>query len=132
MPLKKNPPSRKVLERAQERWLATRRTVANIRAMSVAGTLTARNLVGLIDNLRGDRDFFDRVAAVPGIDVAAREHWGDPAHDILADLAALRTEITGTVDFLLAQTYRVDQVFTPQQTASLRTQLDALLTTIEA
>jgi hypothetical protein len=132
--------------------------VVNVRAIQMkqqaqgardtmaAESVPSKTIIDVFLRLRGDRAAFDAAKAVPGLAAYAREQYDNPALDIVAEFNAMTSAIDNVTNwistnfpkdgggFLLAQTLGangpVDRMFTPAQTAGLRTQLDALIATV--
>jgi hypothetical protein len=119
----------------------------NVRALSLAGTLPSANVLALVSFLADAKIEFARVSSVPGLAAYARAQVDDPALDIAAEFTNMVSTLDGTIGwivtnfpkdaggFLLAQTILAsgrtqDRIFTAAATATLRTQLDALIAAI--
>ena len=134
--------------RARQFASSTKRDAQNVRALSVAGTLAASNVLDFATRLADARFEMQKSAAVPGIGEYARSQINDPAINIAAEFTAMVNAIDACIawvvanfpkdagGFLLAKTIgadgrTIDRVFTAGSTATLRTQLDALIATID-
>jgi hypothetical protein len=121
---------------------------SNVRTLSLAGTLTATNVLQLSNHLADAKVEFARVSSVPGIGAYAQEQVANPALNIATEFTGMTNAIDGTIGwivanfpkdgggFLLAQTIlasgrQQDRVFTAVATAGFRTQLDALISAID-
>lgn len=116
-----------------------------IRDKAAAGPIDGNELLNTLDYLRNQHDRLGEIAAVPGIGAYSLEQLGA---DVTADFAAMRSAIQATRawlannlpkdgdDYLLLVSLdgngeQVIREFPPGATAGFRTQLDALLATIE-
>ena len=116
------------------------------RAESQAGTLFSSRIFQLLDRLADCEAVFTAARAVPNIGSYVQAQKGNASLDVVAEFNAVLAAITNVKDwitanfpkdangFLLAQTFsgtlRVDRTFTVGSTATLRTQLDALIAVI--
>lgn len=89
---------------------------------------------------------FNALKNTPGLPAYAQSQNDDPAYDVAAEFTAMLAAVTALASqiesdfpkdangFLLAQTFGaygpVDRSFTPVQTASIRTRLNAVVATI--
>lgn len=119
----------------------------NLRAQMAAGNIEADQIVDLYRYLIQTKDRLNAVAAIPGIAQYAKDQFNNQSLDIVAEFNAMVTEIQDTIDLIvsifpkdgngyllkdkLIATGIDNRDFTPAQTATLRTQLDALIATIE-
>ena len=117
----------------------------NIRAQSEAGTLAAATLLGFFGRLNAAVTNLTSYAAVPGIAAYARAQYDNEQYDVAAEFTAMLAVMTDTRDWIVANfpasggyiqreqisaSGVVDRVFSANATASLRTELDALIATI--
>lgn len=138
-----------------EAWQGIRRAASQIkqsattlRDSSAAGSVASRAILNFVNLLRDKRVEMAAFAAVPGLAAYAQEQVDDPTLDIAAEytamVAAVDATITWVVDnfpkdangWLLARTLTAqgqlqDRMFTTVALANLRTELDALIATID-
>lgn len=136
-------------------WDAIRGAAAAVKAAatqlvtdSAAGNVEAGRVVNFAANLAGYNDRFARYTVLPGLVAYVREQINDPAIDIVAEYQTMLAQINATrtwiinnfpkdgSGFLLYHTFGADgrlvqRTLTPAQTAGLRTQLTALIATID-
>jgi hypothetical protein len=127
---------------------AIKRDATNLKTLAAAGTAGASDILAFSVRLADAKAELAKSAAVPGIAAYAQEQINDPTLNVEAAFADMATAIDGCIawivanfpkdvgGFLLAQTIAADgrpadRVFTAAGTATLRTQLDALITTID-
>lgn len=125
-----------------------KREASNARAMSAAGTLASVHVLAIASALGDAKIEFARVSSVPGLAAYAQAQVSDPALNIVAEFSNMTAAIDATIGwivtnfpkdaggFLLAQTILAsgrtqDRVFTAAATETFRTQLDALIATID-
>ena len=120
-----------------------------LRDASAAGSIIARRIVNHCDSLAQINDQLNTLKAVPGIGDYAKEQFNDANIDIAAEFTAMQNALASTVSWIatnmpketvtnrwlsveeLVDGKRVDRTLTTAQTAGLRTQLDALIATID-
>lgn len=119
-----------------------------VRTRSAAGPIEAREVVTLADQLANANDRLARYTVVPGLLAYVREQINDPTIDIVAEYNAMLAQINAVrtwvinnfpkdaSNYLLYHTFGADgrivqRTLTSAQTAGLRTQLDALLATLD-
>ena len=134
--------------RARQFAGAIKRDATNIKTLSAAGTAGASDILSFSVRLADAKAELAKSAAVPGIAAYAQAQINDPAFDVAAAFTAMRDGIDACTawvvanfpkdggGFLLAQTIAADgrpadRVFSAAGTATLRTQLDALIATID-
>jgi hypothetical protein len=124
-----------------------KRLCQDTKAATAAGPVSANVIRQLYDRLLSAKARFAIIAAIPGIGAYAQQQEGDPLYDVAAKFTAMTTEIndtinwiigaipTGTGGLVLLETWTTSGVsvrtFTTAQTAGLRTELDALIATID-
>ena len=116
------------------------------RDAMAAGTVSGNVIRQLLDRLLIAKTTFQSVAAVPGIAAYAQAQEGDGAYDVAAEFTAMTDAIDDVGAWILANVptsggyVQMEQwsasgvsvrQFTTAQTAGLRTQLDALIATID-
>lgn len=119
-----------------------------VRSLSLAGTLGASNILEFSTLLADAKVALQTYAAVPGIGAYAQEQVSDPALNVATEFTTMVSAIDGCTawivanfpkdgsGFLLAATLaatgrQVDRLFAAAATATFRTQLDALIATID-
>jgi len=119
-----------------------------VRTSSAAGPIEARAIVVLADQLANANDRLARYTVVPGLLAYVREQINSATFDVVAEYNAMLAQINATrtwivnnfpkdaSNYLLYHTFGADgrivqRTLTTAQTAGLRTQLDALLATLE-
>lgn len=152
MALPTTPPLNEVLTQARERWLNLKISAIQARDRSASNDISAGYVLLVLDRLREDLSYFNSIASTPGLTQYARDQYADQGMDIVADFNAMMNAITNTInwivsalpkapadgqgnEYLLLKTIdatgvRSDRLFTPAQTAGLRTQLDSIIATI--
>lgn len=134
------------LEDIDQKMLALKTYAQRLKDESNAGTLPSTLILIVYEALRADRAQLVTAASATGMATFAQEQKGNASLDVVAEfngVIAAIDNVTSWINsnfpkdgsgFLLAQTLgangRVDRVFTAAATAGLRTQLDALLATI--
>lgn len=124
----------------------------SLRAKSVAGTMTATDILSYVRQNFDAFTEFGALAAISGMTAYAQSQVADGALDIAADFTAMRNAMVGVTNWVLANfpktpttnelrayTFNgdnsgrlVDVVFSvPANTAGLRTVLDTLIATID-
>ena len=138
----------KALEDIDRDLIQLRAFAVRRRDEMAAGNVAATTVLGdLFVRLRQHEHALDAAADTPGIGPYAQEQKSDGTLDVVAEFNAVMAAISGVTGwiaanfpkdvngFLLAQTLSpegpVDRTFSPTDTAGLRTQLDALIATIE-
>lgn len=136
-------------------WRRARRVAATvkersnaIRTLSAAGTLDASTLLSYSVLLADAKVDLERCAAVPGIAAYAQSQVSDPTLDVVAEFSSMLSAVTATINWIVtnfpkspsgfAEAYTLlatgrysARVFAAAQTATLRTQLDSLIATID-
>lgn len=119
-----------------------------IKAASLAGPTSASNVITYAGDLADNRDLISRLAATPGLSAYAQAQYNDGTLDITAAFNAMMTAVDATRSWvntnfpkdgagnLLEKKFdaqvRVQlNTFTTAQLAGFRTQLDALIATID-
>lgn len=123
-----------------------KRLCQDTKAATLAGPISANVIRQLFDKLLSVDDAFDTVAAIPGLAAYAKAQEGDVNYDVAAAFTAMTDAIDNVISwiittiptsggFVLLEEWTVDGVdvrtFSTAQTANLRTQLDALIATID-
>ena len=121
----------------------------DLRTASAAGNIIARRPVTVMESLTQMRAQLITLAAVPGIGDYAKTQFGDSGLDIGAEWLAMRTQLDAVILWVatnipkdtvsnrwilteeIVNGLRVDRTFTPAETATMRTVLDALIATID-
>jgi len=120
----------------------------SLKTASAAGSIQAGDVVSFVDQLASSNDTLARYTAVPGLVEYVRAQIDNAAVDIVAEYSTMLAQINATRNWVLtnfpkdADGYllyhkfdaagRISQrTFSPAETAGLRTQLDALLATID-
>lgn len=135
-----------VLERACRTAIQMKALAERTSARLASEDASATEVIELFKQLRSYRSALSDAAAAPGIVAYAQDQLGDGALDVATEFNAMLAAVdavTGWVQanfprdgsgYLLAQTWGVDRpadrMFSPAQTAGLRTQLDALAATV--
>lgn len=135
-------------------WRAVRTLAASVkgraqalRTASAAGPVTAQQVLDLTVLLAEARARFVTASQVPGLAAYAQDQVGNPSLNVVAEFNAMMVQIDATVSwvrtnlpndgtYLLAVTLGADgryawRTFQSAVTAGLRTQLDALIATID-
>lgn len=135
-------------------WALARGLAATlkVRAQSLvsrsnAGPIPASDITQFSAWMADARSQFARIAAIPGIGAYAQEQVGDPALNVAAEFSAMTTAIDNTRawivanfpasgGFLLASSFDangrvVERTFDTASLAGFRTQLAALIATID-
>ena len=135
-----------VLEEIDQRVIGLKSYAQKLSAQSAAGAVTSARVLNCYGDLKGARAELVRAAATPGLAEYARAQKNNGTLDVVAEFNALIAQVDITVQWivdtfpkdgngsLLAQTLGAigpdDRLFTPAQTAGLRTQLAALIALI--
>jgi hypothetical protein len=136
-----------VWERALSLSARVKMSAQQIRAVSLNNTLTGQQVIEFSAYLADAKTKFQAVAATPGIAAFAQEQISDPAFNVATEFQAMVAGIDSTVAWIAANmpaasgylqvitlnangTYTW-RVFTAAATAGFRTQLDALIATID-
>ena len=118
-----------------------------LQTKSANGTLTGSDVVRYFTDLGGLRNKLDewvaRFTDAAAATAFARDRYNDPAYDPIAEYNAFNTEIDNTLTFI-ATNIPTDlltwdavngvvtwNAYTPEQTATLRTQLQTLINTVD-
>jgi len=121
---------------------------ANLRADSAAGDVAADRVTRFVAMLSDSLDNLALAVAVPGLLAYAQEQLNDPTFQVVTEYTAARNEMTACRDwivsnfpadgsgYLLYHQFGVGgrinvRMFSPAALAGLRTQLDALLATLD-
>jgi hypothetical protein len=127
---------------------AVKRSAQNLNTLSLAGPIAGTSIVRFCGDLADARDTFTQLAAVSGLGAYAQEQVADPALNIANEFTAMlnaidstRTWITTNFPkdgggFLLAVSFdangrTVERTFDTATLAGFRTQLAALISTID-
>jgi len=118
-----------------------------LRNASAVGNISTWQILDLTTLLADAKVRFQQAAAVSGLGAYAQAQIGNPALDVAAEFNAMLAQIDATVlwvqtnlpndgTYLLAVTLGTDgryawRTFSSATTADLRTQLDALIATID-
>ena len=119
-----------------------------VRNDSASAPIDATRILNLANVLGNARGSLSRAAAVPGIAAYAQEQVNDPSLDVANAFVQMQAQITAVMNWILAAFpadvngyllyVRVDsngvlsyRTFDSAATAGLRTQLDALIATID-
>lgn len=125
-----------------------KREAEALRASSLVGSVGSSAILGWMTRLADYRAELVRYAATPGLAAYAQAQINDPALDIVAEWNAMRTQMDAARDWaianfpkdgsnwLLASQLNVhgrtmDRQFSTASLAAFRTQLDALIATID-
>jgi len=119
----------------------------SLRDQSAAGDVGARGIVLYMDDLQRANDRFEVLRQVPGIVQYARDQYDNQSIDIGAEFLSMQGAIVNTIgwintnipkdvsDWLLVESIVANRLtsrmLTSAQTAALRTELDALIATID-
>jgi hypothetical protein len=120
----------------------------NVRALSLAGPVTSSDILNLQILMADIKAQLAILAAVPGLAAYAQAQTNNPSLDVAAAFSAMATAIDNCGSwvvtnfpkdgsgFLLAQTFSgagrpTDRTFSTATLAGFRTQLDALIATID-
>lgn len=136
-------------------WAEIRQAAAHVKNVSTrlrddaqAGNIDAIRVVQYSEILANSNDRFARYTVVPGLVEYVRAQINDPAIDIVAEYNTMLTQINATKNWIAANFPKdasgyllyhqlgadgriVQRTLTPAQTAGLRTQLTALIATID-
>jgi hypothetical protein len=136
-------------------WDAIKNAVVTIKVLSTAllaecaaGPVRGDRILGYAATIANCRDDLVRYTAVNGIEAYVRSQINNPTLNLVAEYTAMLTQITATrawiisnfphdaSNYLLYQTLDgagriVVRTFSPAETATFRTQLTALLATID-
>lgn len=136
-------------------WSAIRNSAAVVKRdsqtlhdRSAAGNIEAALILRYVESLANHNDAFARYTAVPGLAAYVREQVNNPAIDIVAEYNTMLAQINATKNWIAANFPKdgsgyllyhtlgadgriVQRTLTPAQTAGLRTQLTALIATID-
>jgi hypothetical protein len=122
---------------------------ANLSSFTAANNVSANAIIDIFHRMTTLRGVLDSAAAVPGIAAYAQSQYDDdPSYDVVAEFQAVRAQAQATIDWIVGnfpkasgQDYILKdeltdngiavRAFTPAQTASLRTVLDAFVATVE-
>ncbi len=135
------------LHDAQTMAGSTKTLAASIKTRSSTGNITAAEIIAFHGNLKRNLDRLNEIKDIPGLPQYAKDQFDDQAFDIVVEFAAMITEIDATLEWVRANlptsvagfvesilletdATQTDKVFTAGQTATLRTQLDLLVATI--
>ena len=125
-----------------------KREAERLSVDSAAGNVEAVRVLQFTAMLSDQNDKFARYTLVPGLVAYVREQISDPAIDIVAEYNAMLTQINATKNWIAANFPKdasgyllyhqlgadsriVQRTLAPAQTAGLRTQLTALIATID-
>lgn len=123
-----------------------KRYTQQIRDRSAAGDIPAREITKYMDEVTRRNGEFDVLKTTAGLAQYARDQFDDPAYDIVAEFNTMQTQMTATAGWISTNIPQsggflaieqvvgnalVDRMLTSVQTAGLRTELDALLATID-
>jgi hypothetical protein len=123
-------------------------SATNLRAASLAGPVTSSDILNFQVLMADIKAQLAVVAAVPGLAAYAQAQVNNPSLDVAAAFTAMSNAIDNTGSwvitnfpkdgsgFLLSQTFNgggrpTDRTFTTVTLAGFRTQLDALIATID-
>lgn len=118
-----------------------------LNTSSAAGNVSAFDFIALATHLADARIIFNTARTVPGIGPFAQEQCTDPTLDIAAEFTAMMAELDNTLSAIVngfpkdasgwllytsfdANGRYVYRQLTPAQTASIRTNLTALISAI--
>lgn len=121
---------------------------STLKTLSLAGAITSTDILSFQIRLADAKAQLQLCAAVPGLSTYAQAQVNDNALDVAASFTAMTTQIdacgTWVINnfpkdgsgFLLAQQFNgsgrtVDRTFSTASLATFRTQLDALIATID-
>ena len=109
----------------------------------LTGNVTTTQVLQIVDNLRSSLSVFAAVSAIPGISAYAQAQFDNPTYDIAANFTVMVNAINAAVAWvvtnfpkdtggfmqgwtLASDGSRTEAVFTPAQTASWKTLIDAV------
>lgn len=144
-------PTRKPLSSALESiqlFMAQVKSEAvQMKASSVAGPVGANQVIDYVGQLAGHKEQLLLLASTPGLAAYAQSQYAAPGLDIAAEFAATIAQIDATRlwittnlptsgGYLLEKSFdgngrSILRAFTPAELAGFRTQLDALIATID-
>lgn len=136
-----------VLESIDTRILKIKQTTQSLRDDLAAGNVTSGRILSYFQYIRAERAALVTAAATPGLTTYAQNEKQNGTLNIVAEFNTVIAAIDGTTTwistnfpkdgsgFLLERTLAVDgpveRTFTPATTATFRSQLDALVATIQ-
>ena len=118
----------------------------SMRDHTAAGDVSARGIAMFMHDLSLKSVDLARLKAVPGIVQYAKDQYADAAYDIAAEFTVMQAAVASAVNWLSAnlptdgrwlqmeeivEGLVVQRMLTSAQTAGLRTELDALIATID-
>lgn len=136
-------------------WAEARKTATRIKQLcagastaSLSGPIPSSYLLNVLANLVSARQRLNAIAALPGIATYARDQINEPGTDIVAEFQTMTAAIGTTIDWITAnfpkdgsgyllatqfdaQGRTVDRMFSTAALGALRTQLAALVATID-
>lgn len=141
-------PLTKALQEAQQLWTSAKVWAANRKATMAAGNVTADYVVDVHRHAVNADGRLAALAATPGIVQYAKDQYGNQGYDIAADFTSLRNALQALRDgietaipkdnptpWLLTHQFTANVLtprsFTPSQTASLQSLLQAVVDTVE-
>lgn len=125
---------------------ALKKYAGDLKALSLAGPVSANQVIDFYLNLIAADTTFAAVAAIPGMVAYARDQEDDPTYDVAAEFTAMRSQVQACRDWIIANfptgagsrilkdqlttTGIVVRTFATAELAGLRTQIDLLTATI--
>lgn len=117
-----------ILQKAYKRFKemgSSIKSLASNRATLLTDNITENNLRNILDNFIEQRSRLVEVATTPGLSAYAQEQENDPTYDVVAEYNTMKAALDAVIATLTAD-LPAERVFTPAQTATLKTQLEAL------
>ena len=131
-------------------WNMITGTASNVRkhatSLTLASSISRMACLDLANSLSSYLATLDTYAATPGLATYAKNELNDPAIDIAAEFMVMRVQIVATQDWIVANfpkdasnnlpvyafsgTMYVDVMLTAPEMAAFKTQLGALIATI--
>lgn len=136
-------------------WAEARRTATNIKQIctqiisgQLSGALSSTHLLNVLSQFVSMRQRLQAVAALPGIGAYAQAQINEPGTDIVAEFQTMTTALGTTIDWIVAnfpkdaggyllasqfdaQGRTVDRTFSTAALTTFRTQITALVATID-
>lgn len=117
-----------------------------LRDLSAAGDVTGRGIVIYMDNLQQQIDLLDTLSGTAGIVAYAQDQYDDVTYDVVTEFNTMKTAAEAVVAWIDTNIPKngvwllveeivlgrlTPRMFTTTDTAGLRTELDALILTID-
>lgn len=130
---------------AQDTSRNLKQACASLIARAAAGNITSSDIFGIYTRMGNDSATLTTVAAVQGLADYAQSQANDPAYNVGTEFTAMQNAITSarswvTTNFPASGGYLqshqfsggaiVERIFTPAQTAGLRTALQSVVDSI--